>query len=102
MTILKPNNSIQLNLGFTMLIGFVIAIVAANIYVYSGIVNFQHITGNNAKELQAAQVANADLKNSLYKLLDLSNFKAISEELRLVKETKPSFLEIGISVAANQ
>lgn len=101
MTILQPNNRYQFNSGVIFLVALAIAVVSLNIYFYSSIVNMRHRLTKDGKDLQAAQVTNADYKNDLYKMLDLGNLKELSGKLNLIKEAKPSYLEVGISVAAS-
>ena len=101
MTILQPNSRYQINSGIIVLVALAMVVVSLNIYFYSSIVNMRHRLTKDGKDLQAAQVANADYKNDLYKTLDLGNLKEFSGKSNLVKETKPSYLEVGISVAAS-
>lgn len=101
MTILQPNKN-KFRISF-LLVGLVFAAAAAvigNIYLYNGIVAAKHSLTAASKSLEQSQVINADLKNQLYKILDFDNLKKTAEKLSLVRVTRPSYLEAGVSVAA--
>ena len=61
-----------------------------NIFIYNKIVNFQHLTTTQTKSLEGMKLANADLKNQLYKILDLKNLNSVAKSLGMVKVNNES------------
>ena len=102
MTILQPNRE-KFHIGLTpaFLILAAVTAVLLNIYFYNSIVNLKHRFSERQKSLQSIQITNADFKNSLYKILDFNNLTKAAEEMSLVKDNKPIYVEAGIPVAAN-
>ncbi len=94
MTIIEPNktkysyNSSPLLLSFAL-----VGLVLLNIYIYNENVGLKHSISDNSKNLQVLQLANADFKNQLYKITDLSSLNGIVKTNGLVKETKPKYFE---------
>ena len=65
-----------------------------NVYLYNKIVNTTYLLKDQGNELGKLQVASADLKNNLYKILDSGNLIKVADQLSLVKDPHPKYLEI--------
>lgn len=100
MTIIQPNRGkFHFSLTLAVLLFLTVASAILSIYFYTSIVDIRFSLDRQAKALQATQVVNADLKNDLYKMLAFDNWSRIASELALIKETKPGYLQAGVSVA---
>jgi len=101
MTIIEPNkarysyNSSPLLLSFAL-----IGLVLLNIYIYNENVGLKHSISDGSKNLQNLQVANAEFKNQLYKITDVSSLNILVKNNNLVKETKPKYFEKTSEVLA--
>jgi len=75
--------------------------VFLNIYFYNHIVSLRHMLVSSQKNLQKLEVANADLKNDLYKILDADSLTSLASNFGLIKENKPEYLENSWAVASH-
>lgn len=80
---------------------FLLAFLAfSNIYIYNKNVILKQSISEGSKNIQELQVANAEAKNKLYKMTDLSNLNDIIKSNKLVKDTKPEYFENRSEVLA--
>ncbi len=80
--------------------GFALIIFTlSNVFVYNKIVNLQHLITIQTKDLEGLKLADADLKNKLYQILDLKNLSELAKDLGMIKIKNPEFLEINESVS---
>lgn len=94
MTIIEPNkNRIKLNLPLLILAGALAVGILLNVYLYNRTVDLKFLLNKNEAGLKELSVANAELKNSLYKIIDTNNFPELAAGLGLVKDYKPDYLE---------
>ncbi len=98
MTIAKPKNKkirkLIIIASFTLII-----FTLSNVFVYNKIVNLQHLIAVQTKDLENFKLADADLKNKLYQILDLKNLGELAKDLGMIKINNPEFLEINESVS---
>lgn len=97
MTIIQPHKR-QFNIRLAILIALFIAVVFMNISVYNAIVDMRYALKTQEKSLKTLEVANAELKNKLYGLLDVGNASLVAEKLSLVKERRPEYLYVPIAI----
>ena len=92
MTILKPAQSGKLN----FLIGFLLIIAGAmmwwSVAVYNSTVDLNHDIKLLQAQIKKAEVANADLKNKLYGILDPTRLEAAVQAKGFVKEKQPQYM----------
>ncbi len=101
MTIFTPHQSkIRINAKLFLWVTALLTIVLTSVYIYNQNVAFRHSLSILESELQELQVANADVKNKLYNLLDSKNLHGLIEKLSLIKETQPRYLESNLTVAS--
>lgn len=72
---------------------FVIAL--SNIYLYNQTVNLKHLIKKKEQEVQGLQLANADAKNTLFKLIGSESLNEIQKEKDWRKFKNQEFLEIN-------
>jgi len=63
-------------------------------------VDLRHSLSGGEKKLDALEVVNAELKNRLYGILDSNNLRLKSDELGLILEKNPLYIETEAQVAA--
>lgn len=101
MTIIEPNKSkYSYNSSVLMMSLLLACLVFSNIYIYNKNVSLKQFISEGSKNLQGLQVVNAESKDRLYKMTDLSNFDGIIKSNNLVKDKKPEYFE-NKSLAAN-
>lgn len=101
MTIIEPNkNRVILNLPLLFLVGALASGILLNVFLYNQTVDLRFLLNKNEDDLKEIRVVNADLKNTLYKILDSGNLSELSAELGLVKDYKPDYIEPRNAVAA--
>ena len=69
----------------------------ASILFYNRTVVLHRAVAAQTQALQALQVKNAELKNSLYTVLDSRNLMAAASRRGLIKEANPSYLTVTAS-----
>ncbi len=94
MTIIEPNKA-KYSYSPTVFMGLFLSVflTGAYIYFYSEGVSLRHSISEGSKNLQELQVANAELKNQLYQITDLSNLNSVIESKKLVKDKRPEYIE---------
>ena len=84
------------------MMSFLLACLAfSNIYIYNQNVGLKQFISAGSKDLQELQVANAEYKNKLYKMTDLSNLNEIIKSNNLVKDKKPEYFENKSEILAS-
>jgi len=101
MTIIEPNKAkYSYNPSLLLLALSLIGLVLCNIYIYNENVGLKHSISAGSRNLQELQVANAELKNELYKITDISNLTALVKANNLIKEIRPKYFEKTVDVLA--
>jgi len=94
MTIIEPNRSkYSYNLSVLLMSVLLAFLAFSNIYIYNKNVALKQFISEGSKNLQELQVANAESKNMLYKMTDLSNLNSVIENNGLVKDRNPKYFE---------
>jgi hypothetical protein len=102
MTITYPNRARQANFALRVLgLGILLAALVS-VYLYNQTVTLRHSVSYLGDSVNTLQVKNADLKNSIFSLLDSKNLVSLAGKLGLVKEATPSYLRLGTASAAEQ
>lgn len=78
---------------------FLLAISVGNVFVYNQTVNWQLLIKNKEKELRGIRFFNAELKNQIYKILDVKNITESLKARGLVKIKNPDYLKIDDAVS---
>jgi len=101
MTIIEPNKNKSKNKLFIVLISAVIFIGSFfSIRIYNVNVDLRHTLTREEKKLDELEVVNAELKNRLYGILDNNNLRVRADELGLILEKNPLYLETDEQVVA--
>ena len=102
MTIIEPNkNRIRVNLLSLMLITLTVIGALFSVFVYNQIVATRYQLGNQEEQSNVLRVANAELKDKLYKILDKENSESFVRSLGLIKDNKPVYLrDKGVEFAS--
>ncbi len=101
MTIIEPNKArYSYNLSLLLLALSLVGLVLCNIYIYNENVSLRHSISGGSKNLQELQVTNAELKNELYRITDISNLTNLVRINNLIKETRPKYFEKTVDVLA--
>jgi hypothetical protein len=101
MTIIEPNRSKYSYNTPVAAMSVVLACLAfLNIYIYNKNVVLKQFISEGSKTLQELQVANAESKNALYKMTDLSNLNDIIKKHNLVRDKRPEYFENNSEILA--
>ena len=93
MTITSYSSRAHSRKGSFALAAILIGIAAiAVVFAYSRGVSLRITLRSLKSETKAAAIANTDLKNKLYRLLDFTDPDNLAGELGLIKEQKPRFI----------
>ncbi|MHB9019709.1 MAG: hypothetical protein ACYC3G_02450 [Minisyncoccota bacterium] len=94
MTIIEPNKSKYSYNSSVLMMSVLLACLAfSNIYIYNKNVALKQSISEGSKNLQELRVVNAESKNKLYKMTDLSNLNDIIKNNGLVKDKSPKYFE---------
>jgi len=76
-----------------MLITLTVIGALFSVFVYNQIVATRYQLGNQEEQSNVLRVANAELKDKLYKILDKENSESFVRSLGLIKDNKPVYLQ---------
>lgn len=102
MTIIEPNKSkskVKRFIGLVLTIVFIGAIFS--IQIYNANVDLKYSLSTQEKKLDQLEVINAELKDRLYDILDSNNLRSQAQELGLILEKNPLYLETESQVVAS-
>ncbi len=95
MTIIQPNK--YASRGWRFVVPLMLVLFTggyAVVSLYTSTVDLRHQFTTQEKEFQQLTVANAELKNRLYALIDPGDAAARAAALGLVLEHRPTYVEI--------
>ena len=96
MTIIEPKkNKLRLNFAVTAIMALILLGSLLIVFAYNRSVSMNYKLSETLKSIESLRVANAELKNSLYVILDLQNVEKLADKLGLVKEKRPDYLSIN-------
>jgi len=99
MTIIQPNkSSFKISLTMIFLSSIMIGLVIFNTYLYNKIVDFKFALKEQVKNIKKIEVINAELKNELYRIIDVNNLTKILKDQPLVIERQPEYFKISLSL----
>lgn len=93
MTIIEPTKNKYYSSEFLYLVGLILIIAILNIYFYNLNVNLKYQISVYEKSLQQLDVANAEIKNQLYLMLDSKNLSSLIQKYNLVSDKNPDYFE---------
>lgn len=94
MTIINPTKNKSSFLFIFLIFSVLLAGGSFYIHQYNQMVNLKHYLSNLEEVLTREQVANADLKDQLYKITDPAKLKSAAVENGLFLDNQPNYLEI--------
>ena len=101
MTIFSPNQSkFRINLKFVWWAFILVCLALLSIQLQNSNVTLRHSVSILESKVQELQVASADYKNELYKVLDSKNLQMVAQKLSLIKDAQPLYLEGNITIAS--
>lgn len=101
MTIIEPNKAkYSYNPAILTMLLLLVILGCSHIYFYNESVGLKHLISEESKNLQELRVVNAELKNQLYKITDLSSLDSVVESRNLIKDKKPEYLKDKSEVLA--
>lgn len=93
MTIIEPTKNKYYSSEFLYLVGLILIITILNIYFYNLNVNLKYQISIHEKSLQQLDVANAEIRNQLYQMLDSENLISLIKKHNLVSDKNPDYFE---------
>jgi cell division protein FtsL len=86
---------------FAALIFILISTIVALIMFYNQTVNLKHGITDLKTDIQQAAAETASLKDRVFGIFDPQKVDALAKEQGLVKETRPSYIEVNSWVLAS-
>ena len=96
MTIIEPNKSYFLQSSLLYFAAALLVLMVTGIYFYNLNVSLKYSVSMQEKEISRLETANADLRNEMYRILDLRNLSAVIQERNLVQDKNPDYLEYAM------
>lgn len=103
MTIIEPNKNklrAQIRASTTPLLVLIVLGAVLTIAFYNESVELRYRLSTQEKKLETLKVANAELRNQLYTIINANTVSRIANELGLILEKKPIYLESSTEVLA--
>jgi cell division protein FtsL len=91
MTILQPNKYRDIKKLCVVLGSILISVTLMGVFLYSHTVSLKHDLAKFKKDFEESEVANADLKNKYYDLVDADNLEKLAEENGLIQDENPQW-----------
>lgn len=103
MTIVQPNrNDLSAMSVFTfVMMVFLVLAAFGGMYLYNQLVSLRHDISAAKDNLNKAEVANADLKNSLYQTINIKNPDSFAQSQSLVQDKNPDYLQNAPQLSSN-
>jgi hypothetical protein len=99
MTIAQPNREAQLTRVLRLLFLAIAITGIISIFFYNRMVAARTLSRSAAETVESLRLANADLKNQYYVLLDNKNLLAAADSLGYVREASPKYLRLSVGQA---
>ncbi len=96
MTIIEPNKNSLLQGAFLHFAGLFLFLVVLSIYFYNLNVNLKFSVSMQEKTIQQLEASNADMRNEMYRILDIRNLTALIQEQNLIQDRNPDYLEYAM------
>ena len=93
MTIIEPNKNNIFQGIFSYFIGSLLFFVVLSIYFYNLNVGLKFSVSTQEKAIQQLETSNADLRNEMYRILDVRNLTALIQKQNLIQDKNPDYLE---------
>jgi hypothetical protein len=102
MTIVQPhkNNLTAAKISILFLTTALITSVLGWMFFYNQFVNLRHDLEAAELTISKAEVENAELKNDLYKIIDVKNLEVLAQERSLVVDKNPKYFKLERVVAS--
>lgn len=98
MTIIEPNKKYFLQSSLLYFAAVLLVLIVAGIYFYNLNVNLKYSVSLQEKEISKLETANADLRNEMYRILDVRNLTAVIKQRNLIQDKNPDYLEYTMLV----
>ena len=96
MTIIQPgNNKKSLTLAVMFLVILLGVLIGGDVFIYNTIVNLNHNIDLTGERINKMEVANAELKNKMYGLLDPRALETLAAANGLTKDKGPQYFQIS-------
>ena len=96
MTIIEPNKNDVFQGAFAYFIGTMLFLVILSIYFYNLNVNLKFSVSVQEKDIQQLEASNADMRNEMYRILDIRNLTALIQKQNLIQDKNPDYLEYAM------
>lgn len=96
MTIIEPNKNYFLQSSLMYFAGIMLVLMAAGIYFYNLNVSLKYSVNMQEKAIRQLETANADMRNEMFRILDLRNLTAVIKDRNLIQDKNPDYLEYAM------
>lgn len=96
MTIIEPNKNHLLQSTLMYFAGAMLVLVVIGIYFYNLNVTLKYGITMQEKEVNRLEAANADMRNEMYRVLDVRNLTAVIQERNLIQDKNPDYMEYSM------
>jgi len=102
MTIIQPNkNNSRFYLLISILMSAVVLTAVSDIFIYTQSVSLRHDIESYEADLRDNEVANAELKNKIYQIIDAENLDSLQASNSLVLDKKPEYVKADNLISQN-
>ncbi|HEY4497117.1 MAG TPA: hypothetical protein VI432_03155 [Candidatus Paceibacterota bacterium] len=91
MTVIRPNRKNNIIKLILVLSGVLMVVFGSGVHIYSDVVSLKHEGEIGQDRLNAETVKNAELKNTLYAMIDPSNLAEVALKRGLIKDKNPQW-----------
>lgn len=96
MTIIQPNkNSSKTNFLILVLMLGSISAVVWGVFIYNQLVDLRHEVKSQETGAKQAEVANAELKDNLYNIIDAKSAESLKNSQSLILDKNPEYVKIS-------
>ena len=100
MTVIEfGKRELRINFAISLLVGLIVISMTWGIFLYNQLIGLRHDIAKGEQMLDNIQVRNAELKNSLYEILDGTSPESFLESNGLVVEKNPQYSKVSNSVS---
>lgn len=96
MTIIEPNKNYFLQSSLLYFAAAMLALMVAGIYLYNLNVTLKYGVSMQEKAIRQLETANADMRNEMYRILDVRNLSAVIKDRNLIQDKNPDYLEYAL------
>lgn len=93
MTIIEPDKNYFLQNSLLYFAAALMVLMVSGIYLYNLNVNLKYGVSMQEKQIEQLESANSDMRNEMYRILDVRNLTAVIQSRNLIQDRNPDYLQ---------